>query len=763
MVDNGSSDGRSSKVRGRSRAAPGSRSARAAKGRAGGGSQRGRAGGGGRGPALPRRRHRARRPGHAAGAPRTSRGAARGGVRRPRAHHMDPAQAGDPVHALARERRAPIPLCGARAGPGRSADYFYSSHASIKRSLFERVGGFDARFPTAAVEDTELGVRLATRGSSSTTTPNCSSSTTTRPPRPNRCGGRRRWAARPPSTTGCRPDRPHTGVQEPRGLQPGSRPAAAPAARGRWAAMPLPKGARERVWLAMTRGAMPAGTGWGRRRVPDELAPPQRLGALAIARLPGGLGLAALLAQIHILDVQGPWSTVMVGVVVTRAARLRRRRADRRGNRPRGNTLSRRPVRSCECPSALSGGSCSRWSRIGLLEIATRLPARAPPSISGSIDDARFSKAGPDDPAHQPAHGGGDRGDDAGRRPIARESRFELAISAVALGRLRLQAGRGGVVLPMIVVIIARWLYWGRPSPYLLTAGGLRLPGDLLRLLPAHLPAPDDPIRGRTVRRSAAAPALLVKPLIPVYLALTTNFVALQGIVDHFPTVACFRARRLRRRSLRRFISAARDVGDVSGGLTPPWVTSTVAGAFWADGGFAVLVPGVAITGILAAGAYAAAARTCHVPLGAGCRLPTFLAIFGLYTNLWTQQIDWLIVTPLLFVFGAFAEDPQAPPGIVGAHGARSGACRHVNRQPRGGTPRPPREPTAGAGGHRISRGPVRPGRDRRPPGLRPDRPADPARTVPADQDHGLPQSVAGQKPSSATAAASMTTRCSGG
>ena len=32
----------------------------------------------------------------------------------------------------------------------------------------------------------------------------------------------------------------------------------------------------------------------------------------------------------------------------------------------------------------------------------------------------------------------------------------------------------------------------------------------------------------------------IVKPLIPVYLALTTNFVALEGIVGHFPTIAPF-------------------------------------------------------------------------------------------------------------------------------------------------------------------------------------------------------------------------------
>lgn len=42
--------------------------------------------------------------------------------------------------------------------------YFYSSHLSLKKSLFDQVGGFDERFPYAAVEDTELGCRLEAAG-----------------------------------------------------------------------------------------------------------------------------------------------------------------------------------------------------------------------------------------------------------------------------------------------------------------------------------------------------------------------------------------------------------------------------------------------------------------------------------------------------------------------------------------------------------------------------------------------------------------------
>ena len=50
--------------------------------------------------------------------------------------------------------------------PGRvdASSYFYTAHVSVKRRLFEASGGFDERFPGAAVEDIELGVRFELLG-----------------------------------------------------------------------------------------------------------------------------------------------------------------------------------------------------------------------------------------------------------------------------------------------------------------------------------------------------------------------------------------------------------------------------------------------------------------------------------------------------------------------------------------------------------------------------------------------------------------------
>lgn len=144
------------------------------------------------------------------------------------------------------------------AGPVDAASYFYSSHASLKRTFFERVGGFDERFPTAAVEDTELGVRLADAGLKLDYHPELlvlHDHPTTPAQSLRRSVAVGRSAA---LYNRMRPDRPHPGVQAPRGLAWSAVRSAAPLL-GALARLPLPRGLRERVWLAMTRGGYARG------------------------------------------------------------------------------------------------------------------------------------------------------------------------------------------------------------------------------------------------------------------------------------------------------------------------------------------------------------------------------------------------------------------------------------------------------------------------------------------------------------------------
>jgi glycosyltransferase involved in cell wall biosynthesis len=144
------------------------------------------------------------------------------------------------------------------AGVVDAASYFYSSHASLKRSIFERVGGFDVRFPTAAVEDTELGVRLADTGLELDYRPELlvlHDHPTTPAQSLRRSIAVGRSAA---LYNRLHPDRPHPGVQAPSGLAWSAVQAAEPLL-GLLARLPLPSGVRKRVWLAMTRAGYARG------------------------------------------------------------------------------------------------------------------------------------------------------------------------------------------------------------------------------------------------------------------------------------------------------------------------------------------------------------------------------------------------------------------------------------------------------------------------------------------------------------------------
>lgn len=53
---------------------------------------------------------------------------------------------------------------GLSPGPVPTARHLYTAHVSLKRAVLRDTGGFDERFPYAAVEDIELGLRLERAG-----------------------------------------------------------------------------------------------------------------------------------------------------------------------------------------------------------------------------------------------------------------------------------------------------------------------------------------------------------------------------------------------------------------------------------------------------------------------------------------------------------------------------------------------------------------------------------------------------------------------
>jgi oligosaccharide repeat unit polymerase len=380
----------------------------------------------------------------------------------------------------------------------------------------------------------------------------------------------------------------------------------------------------------------------------------------------GAWAFAALLSQYRLLNGEVPWSTIMVVVVF--AVPL----AFLAGGLI-GEGLA---LRQTESGSTRSEPQASRVLRrilivlltVGLLELVHQFAKIGGiPLLSPNGGTLRFSQGGPTIILTDGLTVAAIVALVRPRVLFARESRFELLIALAAVGGFALQAGRGSVLLPVIVAIAARWLYWGRPRTAIFVAGGLLafvavVFGFYLRTRQN----PYNPFESELYGEIIPGTPFFLQPLVPIYLAITTNFLALQGVVGHFPTGEAFGNGAFNAIGLNIIFHGARNVSDVSATITPPWVTSTIAGPLWADGGFIALIPGVAATGFLSAGAFAMAVRTKSFRWSMVAAYLLYQAVFGLYTNLWTQALDWLLVVPLLLIVGAFAENPDAPPGFTG-------------------------------------------------------------------------------------------------
>jgi oligosaccharide repeat unit polymerase len=376
--------------------------------------------------------------------------------------------------------------------------------------------------------------------------------------------------------------------------------------------------------------------------------------------------LAALLSQYRLLNGEQVWSGFMLAVVVAvplaflaggligEGLALRQNDAAAASSEPRESRLLRRVLIALLV--------------VGLLELGHQfVKIGGIPLLSSAGGTLRFQQGGPTiiltDGLTVVAIVALVRP----RNLFSRETRLELLLAVVALGGFALQAGRGSVLLPVIVAIAARWLYWGRPRKEVFFAGALlAFAAIVFAFYLRTRQNPYNPFESELFGEILPETPFFLQPLIPIYLAITTNFLALQGVVGHFPTGEAFGHGAFDAIGLNIVAHGARNVSDVSASITPPWVTSTVAGPLWADGGFIALVPGIAITGFISAGAFAMAMKTRAFRWSLVAAYLLYLAVFGVYTNLWTQQLDWLLVVPLLLIVGAIAEDPDAPPGLTG-------------------------------------------------------------------------------------------------
>jgi glycosyltransferase involved in cell wall biosynthesis len=144
------------------------------------------------------------------------------------------------------------------AGTVDASLYFYTSHASVKRASLDRVGKFDEALSAAALEDTELGGRLAAAGVVLDYHPELlvlHDHPTTPAQSMNRALRVGRAAA---LYNRLHPDRPNPGVQPPDGVLWTLVSAIEPLLD--WLARrPLPPLVREKVWLAAVRAGYARG------------------------------------------------------------------------------------------------------------------------------------------------------------------------------------------------------------------------------------------------------------------------------------------------------------------------------------------------------------------------------------------------------------------------------------------------------------------------------------------------------------------------
>jgi hypothetical protein len=178
--------------------------------------------------------------------------------------------------------------------------------------------------------------------------------------------------------------------------------------------------------------------------------------------------------------------------------------------------------------------------------------------------------------------------------------------------------------------------------------------GGVLR---AHAQHSSNPFESELYAHDLGTVPWLLRPLVPVHLAIAMNFEGLARIVDYFPSYAHFGHWRYDARLFDRVLPSL-DETTVSGVQSSPYVTNTMAGTFWADGGFVGVTIGVALVAMLSSAVYAYGRLTKQFRYTVVAAYLLYMTMFGVYDNLFTAFPDWLIVIPVLFAVGTVAALP---------------------------------------------------------------------------------------------------------
>ncbi len=374
-----------------------------------------------------------------------------------------------------------------------------------------------------------------------------------------------------------------------------------------------------------------------------------------------------LLAQIHVLNFQTSWSAttwlVMAAVPIAFVC----------GGLIASSLVASLAIKASAMPTAASSPRLRKLMvaciAIGFLEVLHQsVISGSVPLLSASIDQARVGQAGgPSILLLELMTAAIIVAFTLPERLTAREARFEIGVCLAGLAVFALEGGRSALILPLAAAVLARFMYWGMPRPRVVLAAVLVLITAVSAVFFVRTAQePSESFQVEFYNEVLPGSPAVVVPLLPVDIAIVTNYQALAAIVDHFPDQEPFAGGRFDERALDRFIHGTRSIGDTSAQLTPPWVTSTAAGPFWGDGGLSVVVIGMALIGLISTAAYRYFRSTHDFRHALIAGLLLYMALFGVYANLFTAYVNWLLDIPLLLALGAIAQNPAAPPGFAG-------------------------------------------------------------------------------------------------
>jgi oligosaccharide repeat unit polymerase len=246
------------------------------------------------------------------------------------------------------------------------------------------------------------------------------------------------------------------------------------------------------------------------------------------------------------------------------------------------------------------------------------------------------------------------------RRLLSRAALPELGVAAVAAFGFLLAGGRGTIAIGLATAAIGRMLLW-KPARWRVLLPGLVLAlGALVTVFfirsGQHR---GQPFEHELFTSALPSTPLLLRPLLAFHVGLTTNFYALDQLTDQFPTAYGWGHGAYSLSAFDAVVPGTHSLQDVSAAVSPPFITSTAAGPYFADAGLVGVVVGMALFGAVTVAAYTWARRSgTLVACMIGAYL-TYIGLFGVYTNLFTEHPDWAIVIPCLLLAGRFVSLPE--------------------------------------------------------------------------------------------------------